>query len=196
MESSSKIRSSVRLGYHSPQLVEPSSWSFPGEGMREWTTHLPSDSRKKIRSTPKKQFDYLNVTPEDVIRPWRTDSISFEIDKFLSDVSKYVKIINVFDVRNFLNSESFKLSSYETIITKIIKLKRVEFGDSAQLSLQINRDPEIDNEFLKFYIRQNEYSTDFMDKIDRLQEKYFEDLHKYDIWLLVSTDFKSPITSK
>lgn len=124
---------------------------------------------------------------------WKPKSTLLEIETFLGNISKFIKIADESEVRDFLISESFRMDSYFDVITKIIKLKRENFSDSAQLILQINHDPELNDEFLKFYIRQKSYPENFMENIYKIRAAYSKDLISKKVWIFLTTDFKPPI---
>ena len=108
----------------------------------------------------------------------------------ITKISEYLTIEHTQDVVRYLLSRPSQCDSFIDVIYKVIILKEDYFGDEAQLVLTLNVDPEITNEYLKFYIRLPDYPDDFMDIITRLRSNYYEDLRENDIWILVSTDFK------
>lgn len=61
-----------------------------------------------------------------------------------------------------------------------------------QLSLELYRDPEEDNEHLVLYVRQEKYDENIMDTIDKINEEFEGDLDGKSGWFLVTTDFKRP----
>lgn len=69
-------------------------------------------------------------------------------------------------------------------------LKR--FRDKAELSLELYRDPEIDDEYLTIYVRQDSYDDKVMDTIKEVWREYQSDLADKSGWLLVTTDFGPP----
>src|SRR5436190_8283622 len=53
---------------------------------------------------------------------------------------------------------------------------RREFGSPTELSLEVYRDPEIDDAYLTLYVRQATYATDLLERIHRLAEASTKDL--------------------
>lgn len=187
------------------EYLSLSQWGRPDfRAPSPWDNHAELLSRRqqllkiheKTHVVKIQPLTFYDTVPDALIHPWKSSSIFPEITKFIDTISKSIVIGNREELAEFLLSESYKLPSYESIVLKIASLKSNFFGDDAQLILQLNHDPEIKNEFLKFYIRQTNYPSDFMEKLDRLQEGYFDLLHKYDIWILVSTDFKTPLLQR
>ena len=115
-----------------------------------------------------------------------------ELKENIKIYSKYLKIDNVSEVEDYLIKNSDKLEDMLDLIHKIIVLKLKHFEDDAQLSLCINHDPEINDEFLKFYVRQYSYPNDFMSEIYKLRSDYSNDLNTKKLWVYVTTDFKPP----
>ncbi len=66
------------------------------------------------------------------------------------------------------------------------------FGPATELSLELYRDPEIDDEYLTLYVRQASYDEDILDQIEELSVQYERGLHGKSGWLLVTTDFCPP----
>lgn len=66
------------------------------------------------------------------------------------------------------------------------------FGIGARLSLELYRDPEIRDEYLTLYVRQERYDEHIMDIIEDVCTEYRDKLIGKSSWLLVTTDFRSP----
>jgi hypothetical protein len=142
-----------------------------------------------------------DITETEVLWDAKTHSVDSSVKpelvtlirKHFEQYENYLNFERPGEIVKYLGQNSDKIDGYLAIIYKVISLKEKYFGDSSQskLVLQINHDPEIKHEFLKFYIRKNEYEKNFMEKIDRLEEECFVDFKKYGIWILVSSDFKT-----
>jgi hypothetical protein len=66
-------------------------------------------------------------------------------------------------------------------------------GDAAQLSLELYRDPEIDDEHLVIYIRQEDYQDNLIDRIDEAYNALLnESNYGTSGWIHVTTDFARP----
>jgi hypothetical protein len=97
-------------------------------------------------------------------------------------ISDYAK------VTDFLLNHSGDLM---TILPMISNFSRKIIGNEPQLSLEVFVDSEDDLE-LTFFIRQESYEDDFMDKIEQIRRCY-SDLPKEDReYLHVTTDFQRP----
>ncbi|MGB8219887.1 MAG: hypothetical protein WCE46_05830 [Methanoregula sp.] len=71
-------------------------------------------------------------------------------------------------------------------------LTQEKFGHSAEISLELYSDPEIDDEYLTIYVRQNPYEPNIIKKIDAICEEYMNVLDIDQGYLLVTTDFQRP----
>ena len=69
---------------------------------------------------------------------------------------------------------------------------RDRFVLPTQLSLELYRDPEIDDEYLTLYIRQKEYEKNIMDKIEEIQSTYIDEIADKTGYFLLTTDFQFP----
>lgn len=119
-------------------------------------------------------------------------SIADKLRQNLENYSKNLVIDNRSDFINYLMKNLPSIDSLFDIVYKIIHLKNIYFGKSAQLILTVNHDPEFSYEFLKFNIRLEYYPEDFRTTLNELRNEYFPDLKKNNIWILVKSDFKPP----
>jgi hypothetical protein len=83
---------------------------------------------------------------------------------------------------------------YDTTLLACI-LAEEEFGARAQISLELYKDPEIDDQYLTIYIRQNEYESDIIEKIDAVCRDYAPAMTGDSGYILVTTDFHPPVES-
>jgi len=66
------------------------------------------------------------------------------------------------------------------------------FGIRSQLSLKVYRDPEIEDQYLTLYVRQEQYDEQILDEIEEIRLRYEDLLADRSGWLLVTTDFRPP----
>lgn len=67
-----------------------------------------------------------------------------------------------------------------------------EFQRQAQLSLEVFKDPESDDRYLTLYVRQEQYDTNILERIENISEKYYESLGGKRGWFIINTDFSFP----
>ncbi|MCS6773432.1 MAG: hypothetical protein RMM31_08580 [Anaerolineae bacterium] len=62
----------------------------------------------------------------------------------------------------------------------------------AELTLEVYQDPEIDDPHLVLYARQETYDPSFMERLERAEATYIDDLKYSKGWLNLATDFWRP----
>lgn len=67
---------------------------------------------------------------------------------------------------------------------------RERFDGSAQLSLELYRDPEIEDEYLTLYVRQEHYDSDILDELNGIAASFDGQLRLTPSWFLITTDFQ------
>lgn len=65
-------------------------------------------------------------------------------------------------------------------------------GTAAQVSLEVYRDPEADDEDLAVYFRQRQYDEGIMAAIDGVWPEYARELADMSGYILLTTDFQPP----
>lgn len=66
------------------------------------------------------------------------------------------------------------------------------FPRDRQISIELYHDPEVSDEYISIYIRQNKYDPDIIEKIDAICREYEPALEGQNGWILVTTDFSPP----
>jgi len=64
--------------------------------------------------------------------------------------------------------------------------------EDCQVSLEVYHDPEIEDEYLTLYVRQQEYDEGLLTPIEELYQACEQQLIGRSGWLLVTTDFRPP----
>ena len=72
------------------------------------------------------------------------------------------------------------------------KVAANRFGGSAQLSLELYQDPEVEDSYLTLYVRQEPYDADILDQIEDVSRLFDAELATLSGWLLITTDFGAP----
>src|SRR5688572_10327688 len=88
------------------------------------------------------------------------------------DVGPDVAIPNPLDVERYLSDHS----TLRSLVPRICERVRAEFGNAAELSLELYRDPEIDDRYLSLDIRQDQYASDIISRLDQLSEEFATEL--------------------
>lgn len=78
------------------------------------------------------------------------------------------------------------------ILPAASKNVREHFGGRAQLSLELYRDPEIEDRYLTLYVQQEHYDSDILDKLNGISASFDVQLSLTPGWFLITTDFQPP----
>jgi hypothetical protein len=78
------------------------------------------------------------------------------------------------------------------IVPSVCAAARNEFGPEAELTLQVYRDPEIDDRHLTLYVRLPSYEHDIIARLERVTQPFEEKLCSAEGYLLVTTDLSPP----
>lgn len=119
-----------------------------------------------------------------------TDTTSYysSIENSFYELSTYLDIDfpNVDDVVDY----SVKYSGFYDVLIYASILTREKFGENSQISVELYRDPEFDDQYISIYVRQDSYDDDILEQIEEVCSEYEEALSDTSGWLLVTTDFK------
>ena len=77
------------------------------------------------------------------------------------------------------------------LLPNISEMACLKFGTQAQLSLELNQDPE-DDEYIILYVRQDHYDESVMRQIKQIRKEYERMMAKSSGWFLLTTDFCPP----
>lgn len=104
---------------------------------------------------------------------------------------------------NLLDSEAAQIASDPAIdgyliehptlrdlLPRICERARSEFGRGVELTLELYRDPEIDDRYLTLLVRQPQYEANIVERLDQLAAQFADELDQCTGDLLVTTDFR------
>lgn len=78
------------------------------------------------------------------------------------------------------------------LVPAICSEARKEFGEAAELCLELYRDPEIQDRHLILYVRLPAYDESILERLDRVTQPFDEGLSTSPGHLLVTTDLRRP----
>jgi hypothetical protein len=76
------------------------------------------------------------------------------------------------------------------VVIAICQRTREEFGPDAELNLFINRDPEIDDKYLKLRVSLPVYGSDMWSRLDAIADAHEDQLWDKSGWIRLTTDFR------
>lgn len=135
----------------------------------------------------------LSIEWEKVLwRPWYEEK-SVVIPSSVEETLNLLRSLNVVIpqpalVRDYL----FCHPDMTRLLVPICDAARQRFGARAQLSLEVYRDPEIEDEYFTLYVRQKKYDEDVLRQIKEIRKYYAEILAGKTGWFLLTTDFQPP----
>lgn len=106
--------------------------------------------------------------------------------KYISSIQ--IVIPNPEELRNYLH----RYTDIIELVMSVCEETRNHFILPTQLSLELYRDPEIDDQYLTLYVRQNKYEKDIMNKIEEIRLSYCDVLADKTGYFLLTTDFQFP----
>lgn len=80
----------------------------------------------------------------------------------------------------------------EALLPAICEATRKEFGPGVELSIEVYKDPEIDDRYLTPYVRQQPYDHDIMRRIEAVNQQFNPALETIPGYFLITTDFRRP----
>lgn len=144
---------------------------------------------EQLVDSPFFQLDLADLFPYQRWESEGSAEISSQIEKVLKWLLQNKLVIPQSGaVRDYL-LRHFDMTD---LLPSVCRIASRTFGVDAQLSLELYRDPEIRDEYLTLYVRQECYDEHIMDIIEDMCAEYRDELIGRSGWLLVTTDFRSP----
>lgn len=113
--------------------------------------------------------------------------VTSQIEEVLRQLRQdWIRIPKPAGVRDYL----IRYPDLTSILPFVCKIAREQVGIYSELSLELYRDPEIEDEYLTLYVRERQYDEDILDKIEDVRKRYEEMLMGRSGWLIVTTDFR------
>lgn len=159
----------------------PTEHTTPSFSWQEW-----AERGEHVRSLQNE--DIINEL-DAKRRPLSNTDVTFQMEAILKQVlTMEVDIPFAAPVREYL----LRYSDITNLIPRVCRTAKKHLGKDTQLSLEVYRDQEIEDEYLALYVRQESYDERLMDKIEEVCVEY-EDLLSGKLgWLVVTTDFRPP----
>lgn len=79
-------------------------------------------------------------------------------------------------------------AALQALLPLICERVRAEFGGDAELSLELYRDPEVEDRYLTLYVRQDQYEANIVERLDQLSEQFADELDRCTGDLLLTAD--------
>ncbi|HUT04090.1 MAG TPA: hypothetical protein VM163_09395 [bacterium] len=82
------------------------------------------------------------------------------------------------------------------LVQPICKAVLDRFPKPSQVALELYQDPEIEDQYLTVYVRQEQYDEDILDELHEVSNHFDDILCDTSGWLLITTDFQDPLAEK
>jgi hypothetical protein len=115
-------------------------------------------------------------------------SLIMQIENTINSLSTRIHIEEVEPIKNYLVKYPELINFVETMSINA----SCEFPPPNELALEVYFDPEIDYQFLGFFIRSADYPDDFLEKVDRFRSQFDSELIERKGNLVITTDFQPP----
>ena len=79
-----------------------------------------------------------------------------------------------------------------SLVAQLAFAAREQLPRDAQLSLELYRDPEIDDTYLTLYVRQRHYIHNLTKRTHAIMDEFDHELATCSGWLLLTTDYRPP----
>ena len=118
-----------------------------------------------------------------------SSGVTSQIEEVLNQFQQDWIIIPIpAEVRDYL----LRYPDLTNLLPYVSKMVRERVGLYTQLSLEVYHDPEIEDEYLTLYIRQEHYDENILNIIEDIRTQYEEKLIGRSGWFLLTTDFRPP----
>jgi hypothetical protein len=112
--------------------------------------------------------------------------VSSRWEKLLADLEAEDVHVDVEHVCKYLDA----FPDIAELVPAIGRKTRQEFGPGAVLSLVVNRDPEIDDPYLKLQVNLPNYPEDITRRFDAILDAHENDLWDKKGWINLTTNFR------
>ena len=158
--------------------------------MVSWRVHLQQLLEKHFGHTSVSFLEQFNQ--DSTLSSYPDDNTHFspDIEQSLLTLREYLgfSIPNPGKVASYIRQN---IGLYDVVLYACMLTKET-FGNTAQFTLELYSDPEIDDKYLTLCIRQSHYDADIMEKIDSICSMYEKALTDQTGWFIVTTDFRPP----
>ena len=118
----------------------------------------------------------------------KTTDVTSEVERTLTRLqqNQQVAIPRSAEIRDYL----LLYPDMTSRLPIVCQIARFYLESRPQLSLELYRDPEIDDSYLTLYVRQKDYNEALLNEIETLSEACNSVLKDSSGWLLITTDFR------
>jgi len=169
---------------HKPQLKTPVTglqWTRAEDVKHE------SPNILTLPPDPLKSF-WLSLAGVDFSEPQRgSESVVIDIEKLIEWMARKVRLENPHSIREYL----LHFTELLDVIPKAVDAAKKHFPE-AQLVMDVYQDPEIDDCYLVLYIRLKHYDDSVIERLEKAEAEFLNQLVHKRGWIQLTTDFQEP----
>jgi hypothetical protein len=150
--------------------------------LMEWSVRRPEDYHS-IREYLSLFTEFLGVSPRVV----NSVVIAIDIDRLMEWLARMVRIENPHSIREYL----LRFTELLDVIPQAVDAAKKHFPE-AQLAMDVYQDPEIDDCYLVLYIRLKHYDDSVVERLEKAEAEFLNQLVHKRGWIQLTTDFREP----
>ena len=145
--------------------------------LMEWSAGWPENYREYLS----RFTEFLGVSPRVV------NSVVITIDRLMKRLGRRVRLENPHSIREYL----LHFTELLDVIPKAVDAAKKHFPE-AQLAMDVYQDPEIDDCYLVLYIRLKHYDDSVIERLEKAEAEFLNQLVHKRGWSQLTTDFREP----
>ena len=114
-------------------------------------------------------------------------SVALEIDQLMDWLVRKVRLENPGSIREYL----LQFAELLDVIPKAVDAAKIYFPE-AQMVMDVYRDPEVPDCYLVLYIRLKRYDDSVIERMEKAEAEFLNQLVNKRGWIQLTTDFREP----
>jgi hypothetical protein len=119
--------------------------------------------------------------------PRGSESVVIDIEELIERLARKVRIENPNSIREYL----LQFTGLLDVIPKAVDAAKKHFPE-AQLVMDVYQDPEIADRYLVLYIRLKYYDDSVIERLEKAEAEFLNQLVNKRGWIQLTTDFREP----
>jgi hypothetical protein len=134
------------------------------------------------------QSFWLSLAGVDFPAPQRgSESVVIDIEELIEWLARKVRLENPHSIREYL----LRFTELLDVIPKAVDAAKKHFPE-AQLVMDVYQDPEIADCYLVLYIRLKHYDDSVIERLEKAEAEFLDQLMSKEGWIQLTTDFREP----
>jgi len=116
-----------------------------------------------------------------------SESVVIDIEELMKWLARRVRIESLHSMRKYL----LRFTELLDVIPQAVEAAKKHFPE-AQLVMDVYQDPEIDDSYLVLYIRLKHYDDSVIERLEKAEAEFLNQLVNKRGWIQLTTDFREP----